>query len=57
MADASIIRLRPELLNRARFAPYGDVIDASPDKVSAMNDTASGSSLDQENAGIAVEAP
>jgi ureidoglycolate lyase len=38
MADVSIIRLRPELLNRARFAPYGDVIDASPDKVSAMNE-------------------
>ena len=38
MADAAVIRLWPEPLDRTRFAPYGDVIDASPDKVSAMNE-------------------
>jgi ureidoglycolate lyase len=38
MADASVIRLRPEPLTRERFAPYGDVVDASHDNVNAMNE-------------------
>ena len=38
MADGSVIRLRPEPLTRERFAPYGDVIDASRDKANAMNE-------------------
>jgi ureidoglycolate lyase len=38
MGDAAIITLRPEPLTRERFAPYGDVIDASHDNVNAMNE-------------------
>ena len=38
MADVSVIRLRPEPLTRERFAPYGDVIDASRDQANAMNE-------------------
>lgn len=38
MADAPIVRLRPEPLTRERFAPYGDVVDASHDNVNAMNE-------------------
>ena len=36
MAEA--IALRPVPLTRARFAPYGDVIDASHDAVQSMNE-------------------
>jgi ureidoglycolate lyase len=36
MADR--IALRPVPLTRARFAPYGDVIDASHDSVQSMNE-------------------
>lgn len=35
---ADVITLRPEPLTRSRFALYGDVIDASHDNVSAMNE-------------------
>jgi ureidoglycolate lyase len=38
MGDLAVITLRPEPLTRARFAPYGDVIDASHDNVNAMNE-------------------
>ena len=38
MGDAAVITLRPEPLTRERFAPYGDVIDASHDNVNAMNE-------------------
>ena len=38
MGDAGVITLRPEPLTRERFAPYGDVIDASHDNVNAMNE-------------------
>jgi ureidoglycolate lyase len=33
-----VISLVPVPLTRERFAPYGDVIDTSPDVVNAMND-------------------
>lgn len=32
-----MITLEPQLLTRERFAPYGDVIEAIPDRVAAMN--------------------
>ena len=32
-----MITLEPQLLTSARFAPYGDVIEASADRVAAMN--------------------
>ena len=38
MGEGPVITLRPKLLTRERFAPYGDVIDASRDNVSAMNE-------------------
>ncbi len=38
MADSPFISLRPEPLTSARFAPYGDVIEASLDKSNAMNE-------------------
>ena len=38
MGDAGVITLRPEPLTRERFAPYGDVIDASHDNINAMNE-------------------
>jgi len=38
MGDAAVITLRPEPLTRARFAPYGDVVDASHDDVNSMNE-------------------
>jgi len=38
MADSSVISLRPEPLTSERFAPYGDVIEASLDKSNAMNE-------------------
>ena len=37
-AIANAISLRPVPLTRARFAPYGDVIDASHDAVKSMNE-------------------
>ena len=33
-----VITLQPELLTRERFAPYGDVIEATADRATAMND-------------------
>ena len=38
MVNAPVITLRPRPLTRERFAPFGDVIDASRDNVSAMNE-------------------
>ncbi len=38
MADTADISLRPEPLTSERFAPYGDVIEASLDKSNAMNE-------------------
>lgn len=38
MADSPPITLRPELLTSERFAPYGDVIEASRDNSNAMNE-------------------
>ena len=38
MADSPVISLRPEPLTSERFAPYGDVIEASLDKSNAMNE-------------------
>jgi len=38
MADSAVFSLRPEPLTRERFAPYGDVIEASLDKSDAMNE-------------------
>lgn len=37
MAERPAITLRPEPLTRERFAPYGDVIEASHNDASAMN--------------------
>ena len=37
MAERSVVSLRPEPLTRERFAPYGDVIEASPQAAQAMN--------------------
>jgi ureidoglycolate lyase len=38
MADSPLISLRPEPLTSERFAPFGDVIEASLDKSNAMNE-------------------
>lgn len=38
MVDPGIISLRPEPLTSERFAPYGDVIEASLDNPDAMNE-------------------
>jgi len=38
MADSPEILLRPEPLTSERFAPYGDVIEASLDNSNAMNE-------------------
>ena len=38
MADSGAISLRPEPLTSERFAPYGDVIEASLNKSDAMNE-------------------
>ena len=38
MADSRAISLTPLPLTRERFAPYGDVIEASPGASSAMNE-------------------
>ena len=38
MADAATISLTPGPLTRERFAPYGDVIEASHDHPNAMNE-------------------
>ena len=35
---ADVITLRPEPLTSARFAPFGDVIEASRERTSAMNE-------------------
>lgn len=37
MADRDTIALRPELLSKERFLPYGDVIESGADTSAAMN--------------------
>lgn len=38
MVDASTLSLKPELLTRERFAPYGDVIEGALDSPNVMNE-------------------
>ena len=38
MAEPDVISLRPLPLTQERFAPYGDVIEASHDGMTTMND-------------------
>lgn len=38
MVDSGVISLRPEPLTSDRFAPYGDVVEASLDRTNAMNE-------------------
>ena len=38
MAETVAISLKPEPLTRERFAPFGDVIEASLDSATAMNE-------------------
>lgn len=37
MAERKVIALRPEALTKARFAPFGDVVESGADNSAAMN--------------------
>ena len=39
MADAAAITLHPEPLSREGFAPFGDVIESSPERSTTMNES------------------